>query len=205
MKKVVNVGIGGKGFILDAEAYNKLSSYLEQFKSKLSMANQQTNDLMDDLEARIAEIFSQRLSGFKDVVDINLVDMAICQLGMPDGSQFEYIPGAAGATEAAGATGTGTAGQGYNYYAQNGIRKFYRDKDHKSIGGVCSGLAIYLGLDIALVRVLFVFCFFMVAASFWIYIILWIVAPLAVTPAQKCEQHGLSLTAENLSKFSTGK
>ena len=185
MKKVVNVGIGGKGFILDVEAYNKLNSYLEQFKSKLSMASQQTNDLMDDLEARIAEIFSQRLSGFKDVVDINLVDMAICQLGMPDGSQFEYNPGAAGSTGAG--------------------RKFYRDKDHKSIGGVCSGLAIYLGLDIALVRVLFVFCFFMVAASFWIYIILWIVAPLAVTPAQKCEQHGLPLTAENLSKFSTGK
>ena len=203
MKKVVNVGIGGKGFILEVEAYNKLSNYLEQFRTKLSMASEQTNDVMDDLEARIAEIFSERLAGFKDVVDINLVDMVICQLGMPDGSQFEYKPGASSGDSAAGPAAS--AGQGYNFYAQNGIRKYYRDKDHKSIGGVCSGLAIYLGLDIALVRVLFVVCFFMVAASFWVYVILWIVAPLAVTPAQKCEQHGLPLTAENLSKFTTGK
>ena len=209
MKKVVNVGIGGKGFILEVEAYNKLSNYLEQFRSKLSMANEQTNDVMDDLEARIAEIFSERLAGFKDVVDINLVDMVICQLGMPDGSQFEYNPGTSSGAGDAGAAGgagvSGSADQGYDYYAQNGIKKFYRDEDHKSIGGVCSGLAIYLGLDIALVRILFVICFFMVTASFWIYIILWIVAPLAVTPAQKCEQHGLPLTPENLNRFSGAK
>lgn len=204
MKKVVNVGIGGKGFVLDIDAYNKLDSYLQQFRSKLSMGNDQTNDVMDELEARVAELFSERLGTFKDVVDINLVDMVICQLGMPDGSQFEYNPGTAGFS-GTGTAGSDAAGQGYNYYAQNGIRKFYRDKENKSIGGVCSGLAIYLGLDIALVRVLFVVCFFMGTASFWLYIILWIVAPLAITPAQKCEQHGLPLTAENLGKFSDCK
>lgn len=191
MKKVINVGIGGRGYVLDVDAYDKLNSYLEQFESKLGMGSNQAKDVMDDLEARIAVFFSQELASCnKDVVDSSLVDMAISQFGMPDGSRFHY---------------NANAGQGYNFYVQNGIRKFYRDIQNKSIGGVCSGLAIYLGLDIALVRVLFVVCFFMGTASFWLYIILWIVAPPAVTPAQKCEQHGLPLTAENLNMFSDNK
>ena len=190
MKKVVNVGIGGKGFILDIDAYNKLDNYLGQFRSKISMGADQAKDVMDDLEARITELFSERLGTYKDVVDINLVDMVICQLGMPDGSEFVE---------------NNTANNQYstyNNYEQQGIRKFYRDSVNKSIGGVCSGLAIYFSLDTALVRVLFVVCFFMGLASFWVYIILWLVAPLAVTPAQKCEMYGLPVTPENLSKFS---
>ena len=190
MKKVVNVGIGGKGFILDIDAYNKLDNYLGQFRSKISMGADQAKDVMDDLEARIAELFSERLGTYKDVVDINLVDMVICQLGMPDGSEFFY------------SNTVNDQSAAYNNYEQKGIKKFYRDSVNKSIGGVCSGLAIYFGLDIALVRVLFVVCFFMGLASFWVYIILWLVAPLAVTPAQKCEMYGLPVTPENLSKFS---
>ena len=90
MKRVVNVGIGGKGFVMDNDAYSKLDCYLEQFRSKVSMGADQTTDLMDDLEARIAEFFLESLGSDKDVVDVNLVDMVICKLGMPDGSQFIY-------------------------------------------------------------------------------------------------------------------
>lgn len=168
MKRVVNVGIGGKGFVMDNDAYSKLDCYLEQFRSKVSMGADQTTDLMDDLEARIAEFFLESLGSDKDVVDVNLVDMVICKLGMPDGSQFIY-----------------------NNDCGNVARKLFRDSDNKAIGGVCSGLAHYLGLDIALVRVLFVVCFIMGTASFWVYVIMWIIVPLAVTPEQKCEMRGI--------------
>ena len=178
MKKVVNVGIGGKGFVMDNDAYSKLDSYFEQFRSKVSMGADQTRNLMDDLEARIAEFFSERLSGFKDVVDVNLVDMAICQFGMPDGSQFVY-------DNSQFVYDSSKSGQNGSL-----ARKLFRDSDNKAIGGVCSGLAHYLGLDIALVRVLFVVCFIMGTASFWVYVIMWIVVPLAVTPQQKCEMLG---------------
>jgi hypothetical protein len=43
------------------------------------------------------------------------------------------------------------------------------------------------------------------SAGFWIYVILWIAAPLAETPAQKCQMYGLPVTAENLRKFSSSK
>ena len=59
MKQVVNVGIGGRSFVMDNDAYLKLGSYLDQFKGKVSMGGVQTKDVMDDLEERIAELFAE--------------------------------------------------------------------------------------------------------------------------------------------------
>ena len=190
MKTVVNVGIGGRSFVMDNDAYAKLGNYLDKFKKSAQMGVQ-TKEVMDDLEDRIAELFAESLGTFKDVVDIALVDKVIAQLGMPNGEPFLD-----GADESCNRSWE---------QPLNTPRKFYRNPDCKSIGGVCAGLALYLNLDIALIRVLFVLCFFMGSASFWVYVILWIVAPEAQTPAQKCEMYGLPVTAENLSRFSNGK
>ena len=56
-------------------------------------------------------------------------------------------------------------------------KKFYRNSRNKVIGGVCSGLADYFNLDVALLRVLFVVAFLFASFGFWLYIILWIVIP----------------------------
>lgn len=48
---------------------------------------------------------------------------------------------------------------------------------NKVIGGVCSGLANFFGLDVALVRIAFVIAFMFASFGFWLYIILWIVLP----------------------------
>ena len=56
-------------------------------------------------------------------------------------------------------------------------KKLQRDKQHKVIGGVCSGLADYLGLDATLVRLFFAIAFFFFSTGFWLYLILWIVLP----------------------------
>ena len=59
------------------------------------------------------------------------------------------------------------------------------------------------GIDTALVRIIMLVALIMGSAGFWIYVILWIAVPQAITPAQKCELRGLAPTAENLSKFTT--
>ena len=59
------------------------------------------------------------------------------------------------------------------------MRKLQRDTQNRVLGGVCSGLANYFGIDAALVRVLFVFALLAFSAGFWLYIILWIVMPAA--------------------------
>ena len=50
----------------------------------------------------------------------------------------------------------------------------YRNADDKILGGVCSGLANYLGIDPVIMRILFVVFF---GALFWVYIVLWIIVP----------------------------
>ncbi len=78
------------------------------------------------------------------------------------------------------------------------VKKFYRDNDNKALGGVCSGLAAYFGVDITVVRLLFVLGVFLFGTGFLAYIILWIVAPKAQTLTQKMEMKGEPVTLSNI-------
>ena len=95
MKQVLNVGIGGRSFVIDEDAFDRLSAYLDAFRSRTGLGYQ-TKEVMDDLEMRIAEIFSESLSSRQEVVDISLVERVIAQLGMPDGSTAPGSTGPAG-------------------------------------------------------------------------------------------------------------
>jgi len=56
-------------------------------------------------------------------------------------------------------------------------KKLYRDDQHKTIGGVCAGLAEYFDMDVTVVRLLFVFTALFMGVGFIPYIIMWIVLP----------------------------
>lgn len=187
MKKVVNVGIGGVSFTIDEDAYNKLDKYLERFRLRTKMGTQ-TIDVMEDLEQRIAELFSLELKTKHSVVDMAIVDKVIAQLGMPDGEAMDDFDLPSG---------------GYEYMAYS--KKLYRDPDNKTIAGVCSGLGHYFNIDITLLKIIFFISLFIAGTGFWIYIVIWIIAPEAITPAQKCEMRGIPVTAENMKKFSMYK
>ncbi len=199
MKRVINVGIGGKSFVMEEDAYAKLRKYLEKFRNNARMGVQ-TKEVMDDLEGRIAELFSENLNSYRDVINLGMVNSVIMQLGMPDGEPFSEKDENSG-------QGYRTEQDGGDFYATNGrpLRKLYRDSVNKSLGGVCSGLAIYFGLDTLLIRILFIIALFMGSAGFWIYVILWVAVPLADTPVKKCEMYGLPVTAENLRRFANMK
>jgi phage shock protein PspC (stress-responsive transcriptional regulator) len=85
---------------------------------------------------------------------------------------------------------------------ENVVRKLFRNPDDKKIAGVCSGLAVYFGLDVTIIRIVFLAALIFGFTGFWIYLIVWIVAPEAKTPVEKCELRGLPTTEENLQKFS---
>ena len=189
MKKVVNVGIGGITFVLDEDAYQKLDQYLVRFRERTGLGFE-TGDVMEDLEQRIAELFTEALGNRGDVVNITIVNKIISQLGMPDGGSMDENFTTAGTTSA-GASASMPA-----------VKKLYRDPDNKMVGGVCSGFALYLNLDVTLMRIIFAILLFMVGVGFWAYIIFWIVAPAAYNATQKCEMRGIPVTAENIKNFS---
>ena len=222
MKEVMNIGIGGKSFVVETSAYEILRDYLELFSSKIKPG--ESSEVMEDIESRIAELCSENISAYKNVVTESIVVKIVTQLGLPNGESYRPFQGAAAgaakgaagasagasagaatgaATGAAGAySGAAGAAYGAGVEEQRVPKKLFRDSDDKMIGGVCSGLGFYLGADPVLVRVLFLIALLFGTLGFWVYLIIWIVAPLAVNPVQKCEMRGLAPTAENLGKFS---
>ena len=217
MKEVMNIGIGGKSFVVETSAYEILRDYLELFSSKIKPG--ESSEVMEDIESRIAELCSENISAYKNVVTESIVVKIVTQLGLPNGESYRPFQGAAagaakgaaGAATGAASASSGTSGAysgaaGVAYGAgaeeQRVPKKLFRDSDDKMIGGVCSGLGFYLGADPVLVRVLFLIALLFGTLGFWVYLIIWIVAPLAVNPVQKCEMRGLAPTAENLGKFS---
>ena len=214
MKKVVNASIGGRGFALDDDAYARLSAYFDHFKARLNKDSQSArNEVMSDLEGRIAELFDQGIGGATyRVVDLDLVNRVVGQLGMPDGSaepmDWGQGPSSASTGPAAagtgGSAGTGTPGPDFSYNGEKGEarKRLYRDSDNKAIGGVCSGLGAFLNIDITVVRIIILLAMLLWGSGLVVYLVLWIVVPLAKTPAQKCEMRGLEPTAENMARFS---
>lgn len=180
MKKIVNAGIGGRSFVLDEDAYQKLESYLNAFRAGLTVVD--AEEVMNDLEFRIAELFQSSLGSQMQVVNVAMVKSVISQLGMPDGASFD------GGADAKAAE------------APKVTKKLYRDTDNKAIAGVCSGLAAYFDVDLTLVRIIMLVLLLGASVGFWLYVIFWIAAPKAETAAQKCEMRGWPVTAENMAK-----
>jgi phage shock protein C len=56
-------------------------------------------------------------------------------------------------------------------------KKLYRDENHKVIGGVCAGLADYFGIDVSIVRLVFLLTLILKGGGLLIYVIFWIVLP----------------------------
>ena len=213
MKKVVNVSVGGRSFSLDEDAYARLTAYFDHFKARLDRDTQSAKEeVMTDLENRIAELFDQGTGGASyRVVNLALVTKVVEQLGMPDGSKEPEV----GANGQEQSQGNGTddeypkSGPGVDF-TYNGVqgtsrRRLFRDLDNKTIGGVCAGLAAFLNVDITIVRIVSLLTLLLWGTGFLVYLVLWIVVPVAKTPADKCMMRGLEPTAENMARFSQGR
>lgn len=213
MKKVVNVSVGGRSFSLDEDAYARLLTYFDHFKARLDRDTQSAKEeVMADLENRIAELFDQGTGGASyRVVNLALVTKVVEQLGMPDGSKEPE----AGASSQGQSQESGTddeyqrsgSGVDFTYNGAQGTsrRRLFRDLDNKTIGGVCAGLAAFLNVDLTIVRIVSLLTLLLWGTGFLVYLVLWIVVPVAKTPAEKCMMHGLEPTAENMARFSQGR
>lgn len=185
MKKTINVAIGGCSFTIDEDAYSRLEEYLDSFSAGLDSTSG-SKTAADELEIRIADLLKEKL-GKREVVDLGIVNAVLNQTGPVSTERKERE-------------------ERSEYCDENRerVRKFFRDRDGKKIAGVCSGLALYLNIDATIIRIIFLVAFICGAAGFWIYLVLWIVAPEARTAAEKCELRGIPATAENIRRFSEG-
>ncbi|MFI3322424.1 MAG: PspC domain-containing protein [Rikenellaceae bacterium] len=177
MKVTKNINIAGFLFVIDDDACNYLSAYLKDVSQRFADENER-REVMNDIEWRFSDIFREKgISEYK-VVDIEVVKYAISIIGTPD---------VFGAKEDVSAGESGYSDSKFSEEPTPIIerRKLMRDGEDKMLGGVCSGFAAYLALDVVLVRVaLFLMIFFM-GTSLFIYLFAWIIIPLAKTEREK--------------------
>ena len=153
MKETVNVNIASQAFTLDDDAYAVLRRYLDDIRRRLP---QEDNNTMEDVEARIADIFRERLSSPMMVVSLASVQYAMEQLGQPD--DFGECP----SDRTGGCTGE-QIGE-----PEPAPRKLYRSRSDRAIAGIIGELVT---------RLLTLFLILFGGLSIWIYIILWLVVP----------------------------
>ncbi|WKZ66972.1 MAG: PspC domain-containing protein [Flavobacteriales bacterium] len=187
MKKTVTANVSGTVFHIEEDAYERLQGYLEGIKARLEgTAGRQ--EIMADIEARIAELFQERMAGQRQVVSIEDVDHVIAVMGQPE----DYGDGQA-EQATAGQTAQEAGGKGY--------KRLYRDPDDKWVGGVIGGLAAYIGMDPLWLRIIMiVFILLGSGTPILLYILLWILVPLADTPADRLRMEGEPVTVDNLKR-----
>ena len=185
MNKTVNINIGGLFFHIDEDAYQKLSRYFDAIKRSLSNSSGK-DEIMKDIEMRVAELFTERQKSDKHVINNVDVDQVVTVMGQPEDYRIDD---------------DAETPKNESFYVPRKNKKLYRDKDRGLIAGVCTGLGHYTGIDSVWIKVIFIlFACITVGWGLLAYLILWIATPKAITTSEKLEMTGEPVTISNIEK-----
>ena len=186
MKETIQLSLGGYAFIFEKDAADALEGYLKTLETHY-LKQEGGKEIMEGIEERMAELLQEKtdrgtvvtLSGVQAVIDI---------LGKPERIEADDPELEVG---------------------EKSAKRLYRDMSDKRLGGVCSGLAQYFGIETAWLRIGFVVTaavtFFSGAHhGMWslivpfVYCILWIAMPAARTAQERWAMKGDPATADDI-------
>lgn len=219
MKTTENISLAGYAFTIETDAYEELGAYLGNIRACFS-SDASADEIVADIEERIAELLRERcIAGM--VVDLPMVLDIKKRIGDPKELASEDA-------DASFETREQTQEQPQQEQPQQEQpkqekktdrknRRLYRNMDERVLGGVCSGLGTYFGLDKVLFRIIFLIIFFIsifgsgdgpvLLFPILAYICLWIAMPAARTAEQKREMKGkpMDLNGYKEKDFDFGK
>ncbi len=178
MKKIININFHSRVIPIEESAYDILKQYIESLRTYF--ANEEGRDeIISDIENRFAELFSDRLKKGETCITDEDVNATISSMGRPEDFEQEDISqGTTTNNKTSSNQQSTTQQQSQQQYQYDGTRRLYRSENDRLLGGVCAGLANYLKLDPAIVRIIFALITFGgFGLGFLLYIILWIVVP----------------------------
>ena len=187
MKETIKVNISGVIFHIDEDGYNKLHGYLDKISNHFKNVKE-GKEIIDDIEARIAELFKEKLTDLKQVISLKDVEQVISIMGEPE----DIINDA-----------TYESREKSTY--ERVEKRLYRDPEHAVLGGVSSGLAAFFNVDVVWIRLAFVFLFIINGFGLLLYLILWIFVPNARTTTERLEMKGERITISNIEKSVKGE
>ena len=191
MNKTININLAGIIFHLDEEAFKKLTGYLQSIKDRLK-GDPGQEEIIADIEARVAELFQEKLGKIKEVIGMADVDEVMSIMGNPEDYETD--------DEEETTSSSSDTFKNYSTTSHSFGRKLYRNTDDKVFGGVASGLGAYFGIDSVWIRLIWVFLFFTWGTGVLLYIILWIVIPEAISTSQKLQMKGEPINVSNIER-----
>lgn len=175
MKKNFSVNIGSRIFHIDEDAYERLNNYQGRLR-KFFAADEGCDEILTDIEMRIAELLEQKKMGEPAIINLKHIEEVIVSMGEPDElSETKREP-----------------------IKEKTQGKLYRDADNRQIGGVCAGIAAWLGVDPVWIRVAVILITLFYGTGVIIYLILWLILPEAKTTSEKLEMHRQTINIDTL-------
>ena len=173
MNKVVTINLNGRAYKLEEAGYDSLRAYLDQAGARLA-DDPGKSEIIDDLEQAIAEKCDKALNHHKTVVATADIEQIISEMGPVEG---------------------GERAESHD----SSPKHLYRIKEGSMIWGVCTGLAAFFGIDVSLVRVIFVLLAIVTGGGFcFAYFLMKIIIPEADTMQEKAAAHGEPFNAQEL-------
>ena len=191
MKKTFPVNINGSVFYIDEDAYNLLNTYLEQLRR--TFTGEEGDEIIADIESRIAEIFDERVNSGSRVIVLADVNSVIEQMGQP--------------SEISDEESDGNEATPPPFPKQATVKRLYRSETDKVIGGVVGGLAAYMNWSVTSMRILLAIFWFTGIGTMIItiaYLIACLIIPMARSPRQKLEMTGTPVTVGNVGQSILG-
>lgn len=200
MKKNITINLCGRLFQIDEDAYEMLQHYTESLRS--SFGKQEGGDeIVDDIEARIAELFDELKTRGTEAITIDHVKDIITRIGRPEeltGEENEKSSTNNEDNDQEQSARSAAQNIYNNIRERTAGKKLFRNPKDKMLAGVLSGFAAYTNTSPMVWRLLAILLFFAHGFGLLAYIILAIVMPEAKTPEQLLQMEGKNVTPQNL-------
>ncbi|MFT3704118.1 MAG: PspC domain-containing protein [Agriterribacter sp.] len=175
MKKVININFQGRVIPIEETAYEALKQYIESLRRYFAKEDGR-DEIINDIENRIAELFEEKLKKGSVCITDEDVNGVAASMGRPEDFEQE---------DATYNNGSSTEKTQYSskqsippQQAAEEPKRLTRAENDKVLGGVCAGIAHYMKIDPAVVRIIFaLIAFGGFGFGFVLYIILWIILP----------------------------
>ncbi|MDB4643561.1 PspC domain-containing protein [Flavobacteriaceae bacterium] len=185
MNTTITIHLAHTLFHIDSDAYDLLKNYLNKLEKSFKNTEGK-QEILEDIEVRIAELFSQYAIGDGYVISVQNTTDVIKTLGSPEDISEDNNSDDSSESDIQ--------------------KKLYRDGEENILGGVASGLGYYFGIERIYVRLILLFLFLSsVGGVLFIYILLWALLPVAKTTSEKLRMRGKPVNISNIeSKIKEG-
>jgi len=182
MNKTISIHLQGTPFQIEEGAYEVLRNYLDRLQ-KILHSQKGSEEIIQDVELRMAELFTKQLQTSKLVIEQPMVEEVLAILGNPEVFGDEEM------------------NQEHEAFSQKEApieRRLFRDEDKAILGGVLAGFANYLNWDVTFIRAIYVLLIIFGGFGFPLYIVLWIITPKAKTSFEKLQMKGKPVNLESM-------